>query len=77
MPKAPEEVTEDAMDLLLHQRLALAGFLLENVNKASDPEAEAAWNSEIRDRIREVDESRVTGIAYADVMQEAERRLAP
>lgn len=42
-----------------------------------DPDAEAAWDSEIRDRIRAVDEGRVTGIAYEDVMREAERRLAP
>jgi hypothetical protein len=47
------------------------------VDAASDPDAEAAWDSEIRDRIREIDEGHVTGIAYVDVMQEAERRLAP
>ena len=77
MPKALEEVTKEAMDLPRQQRLALAGFLLESADTASDPDAEAAWDSEIRDRIREVDEGRVTGIAYADVMREAERRLAP
>lgn len=77
MPKALEEVTKEAMDLPPQQRLALAGFLLENVDAASDPDAEAAWDSEIRDRIREIDEGRVAGIGYADVMQEAERRLAP
>lgn len=77
MPKALEEVTKEAMDLPPRQRLALAGFLLESADAASDPDAEAAWDSEIRDRIREIDEGRVTGIAYADVMQEAERRLAP
>jgi hypothetical protein len=77
MPKALEEVTKEAMDLPPQQRLALAGFLLESADAASDPDAEAAWDSEIRDRIREVDEGRVTGIAYADVMREAERRLPP
>jgi Putative addiction module component len=77
MPKALEEVTKEAMDLPPRQRLALASFLLESADAASDPGAEAAWDTEIRDRIREVDESRVTGIAYVDVMREAERRLAP
>jgi hypothetical protein len=77
MPKALEEVIKEAMDLPPRQRLALASFLLESADAASDPDAETAWDSEIRDRIREVDEGRVTGIAYADVMQEAERRLAP
>lgn len=77
MPKALEEVTKEAMDLPPQQRLALADLLLENLHAASDPGAEAAWDSEIRERIREIDEGRVTGIGYADVMQEAERRLTP
>ena len=77
MPKALEEVTKDAMDLPPRQRLALAGFLLESADAAADPEAEAAWDSEIRDRIRAIDEGRVTGVAYEVVMRAAERRLAP
>ena len=77
MPKAFEEITKEAMDLPPHQRLALASFLLESADAAFDPDAEAAWDSEIGDRIRAVDEGRVTGIAYEDVMREAERRLAP
>lgn len=77
MPKALEELTKDAMDLPPRQRLALAGFLLESADSAVDPEAEGAWDSEIRDRLRAVDGGRVIGIAYADVMREAEKRLAP
>lgn len=77
MAKALEEVTKEAMDLPPRERLALASFLLESAEAASDPDAETAWNSEIRDRIREIDEGRVTGIAYADVMREVERRLVP
>ena len=65
------------MDLPPRQKLALAGLLLESADAAADHEADAAWDSEIRDRIRAVDEGRVTGVAYEDVMREAERRLAP
>jgi hypothetical protein len=77
MPKALEEVCKEAMDLLPRERLALAGFLLESADTAPDPDADAAWDSEIRDRIREIDEGRVTGAAYTDVMRDAERRFAP
>ena len=77
MPKALEEVTKEAMDLPPRQRLALAEFLLQSADAAVDPEAEAAWDSEIRDRIRAIDEGRVTGVSYQDVMKAAERRLAP
>ena len=77
MPKALAEVTKEAMDLPPRERLALASFLLESADAASDPEAEAAWESEIRDRIRAIDDGRVAGIAYPDVMREADRRLTP
>lgn len=77
MPKALEEVTKEAMDLSPRERLTLASFLLESTDAASDPGAEAAWESEIGDRIRAIDEGSAAGIAYTDVMQEAERRLTP
>lgn len=77
MPKALEEVTKEAMDLPPRERLALASFLLESADEGCDPDAETAWDSEIRDRIRTIDEGRVIGIPSAEVMREAERRLAP
>ncbi len=72
-----EQVTKEAMELPNHQKLALAEFLLESVESAMDPETEAAWDSEIRDRILAIDEGRIDGISYADVMRAAEKRLVP
>jgi putative addiction module component (TIGR02574 family) len=77
MPKALEEVTKEAMDLPVRQRLALAELLLESADAVTDPDAEAAWDSELRDRIRAIDEGRVTGAPYEEVMRAAERLLAP
>ena len=77
MPTALEQVTKDAMDLPPRQKLALAEFLLESTEAAADPEAEAAWDTEIRDRIRAIDEGRVSGVAYEEVMRAAESRLVP
>jgi putative addiction module component (TIGR02574 family) len=77
MPKALEEVTKEALELPPRQRLALAGLLLESAEATADPEAESAWDAEIRDRIRTIDEGRVSGVAYEDVMRAAEGRLAP
>jgi hypothetical protein len=77
MPNALSEIAKEAMDLSSRQRLALAEFLLQSADAAVDPEAEAAWESEIRDRIRAIDEGRVAGVAYAEAMREAEKRLSP
>ena len=77
MPKALDEVTRDVLELPLRQRLTLAEFLLESAEAAADPEAEAAWDAEIHDRIRAIDEGHVAGIPYEEVMRAAERRLSP
>ncbi len=77
MPTTLEQVTKEAMDLPPRQKLALAEFLLESAEAAADPEAEAAWDSEIRDRIRAIDEGRVAGVPYEEVMRLAEERLVP
>jgi putative addiction module component (TIGR02574 family) len=77
MPKALEEVTKDALELPARQRLALAEFLLESAEVIADGDAETAWDAEIRDRIRAIDEGRVSGVAYEEVMRMAEKRLAP
>lgn len=71
------QITKEAMDLPPREKLALAEFLIESVDAAADPEAEAVWDSEIRDRIRAIDEGRVVGVSYEDVMRSAERRLVP
>ena len=71
MPTTLEQVTKEAMDLPPRQKLALAEFLLESAEASADPEAEAAWDSEIRDRIRAIDEGRVAGVSYEDVMRSA------
>ncbi|MEI9894977.1 MAG: DUF4926 domain-containing protein [Chthoniobacter sp.] len=36
-----------------------------------------AWDAEVCDRIRAIDEGRVAGVAYEEVMRAAEKRLAP
>jgi putative addiction module component (TIGR02574 family) len=77
MATALEQVTKDAMDLPPRQRLALAEFLMESAEADADPEAEAAWDSEICDRIRAIDAGRVTGVSYEAVMRAAEQRLMP
>lgn len=77
MPATFEQLTKEAMDLSPRQKLALAEFLLESADAAADPEAEAAWDAEIRDRIQAIDEGRVVGVPYEDVIRSAEARLVP
>lgn len=75
MPRALEEVSKEAMDLPVSQRLALAGLLLESAASPGDSDADALWDLEIRDRIRFIDEGQVMGVASEEVMRAAEKRL--
>ena len=50
---------------------------MESAGAGADPEAEAAWESELHDRIRAIDTGRITGVSYEAVMHAAEQRLMP
>ncbi len=76
MSETFEQVTKEAMQLGRRQRLALAGFLLELEAATDDAGVDAAWEEEIRARIRAVDSGAAVGIPYEDVLREAEKRLA-
>lgn len=76
MPKTLDEVAKDVMELPLPDRLALAEAIFDGVDLVSEAEAEAAWSEEIRERIRAIDEGRVVGIPYEEVMREAKQWLS-
>ncbi|PYL09084.1 MAG: antitoxin [Verrucomicrobia bacterium] len=54
---------------------ALTELLLGSADAVAEPEAETSWDAEIRDRVKAIDEGRVTGVAYQDVRQAAQKRL--
>jgi putative addiction module component (TIGR02574 family) len=76
MPRAFAEISREASELPREQRLALAEFLLELDEPAAGPEVEAAWEEEIQNRIRAIEEGSARGIPYEQVMREAQGRLA-
>ena len=77
MSTALEKVTREAIDLPRHQRLALARFLIEMDDPAADEDVEQAWDAEISERVRAVQEGRTDGIPYEQVLARVDRRLGP
>ena len=69
-----EELTKEAVNLPVAQRLALARALLESEPNGTAAETEQSWDAEIRSRIKAVDEGRVPGIAYEDLRREMNSR---
>jgi hypothetical protein len=70
--KALEELVQEALTLARSERMALAAFLLELDDTGGEEEVEAAYEQEIRARIRAVDDGTATGISHEDVMRKAE-----
>jgi len=77
MSNALERVTREAVRLPRHQRLALARFLIELDDPASEEDVDRAWEAEIAERVRAVEEGRTEGIPYEQVLARIDKTLAP
>ena len=64
---AEDRIIREVLELSPEARAALAGALLASLESAPDPDAEAAWETEIRARIDELDEGRVQTVPWSEV----------
>ena len=71
-----EDVTREAVGLPRHQRLSLARLLIELDDPGAETDVEAAWVTEIQARVQAVNEGRIEGIPYEQVLARIDGRLA-
>ena len=69
-----DELSKKAKELAVEERAQLAQELLESVDQESDPEVQAAWETEIASRIAKYERGEAKLIPAAEVF-EAARRL--
>jgi len=75
MQRNIEEITKELISLPKRERLEIIRFLLFLDNRSLDSNIELAWDNEITDRIRAVDEGKAIGIDYDKAMKEIEQRF--
>jgi putative addiction module component len=75
MSKAFDEIAKEAIELSREQRNNLVSLLLQLNEDSPDEGVNAAWEREIMERIRAVDDGELEGISFEDVMRDAEGRL--
>jgi hypothetical protein len=68
-----DELARKAQALDVEERARLAQELLESVERDSDPEVQAAWETEIADRIAKYERGDARLILAADVFAAARR----
>ena len=61
-----KKLLEEALRLPPEARGALAGQLLDSLDKDIDPDAEDAWEVEISKRLREIDSGAVNTIPWSE-----------
>jgi putative addiction module component (TIGR02574 family) len=66
-----KQLLAEALRLSDEERAALAGELIQSLDRDVDPDAEAAWSAEIRARLDRLD----AGIATTIPWSEARRRI--
>ena len=76
MAIAPNTIEEKVLNWPAARRIKLAEKLMASVEGFATPEIEAAWNTEIESRVREIRQGRAKAIPAEEVMKEA-RRLSP
>jgi putative addiction module component (TIGR02574 family) len=74
MKRAAEDVLKDALELPLEARAALVDSLLDSLDTAVDPDAEALWQAEILRRAREIDEGSVQLVPWSELRSRLIRR---
>jgi hypothetical protein len=62
----PDQLFAEALRLPEAERSALAARLIESLESTADPDAEPAWDEEIRQRLRELDSGSVRQVPWAE-----------
>lgn len=76
MQRNIEDLTTELIRLSKRERLEIVRFLLSLDSRSLDPDdIDSAWEKEITDRVRAVDEGTAIGIDYDKAMQKIEKRF--
>jgi putative addiction module component (TIGR02574 family) len=70
-----EDIAKEIVELPRHQRLTLVRLLLDLDQPGTSNEVDAAWDEEIRARVRAIDDGRAVGIPYDQIRKEMAKRF--
>jgi len=76
MTKTLQKIAHDVLDLPRSQQFALAQFLLSLEDGTDQVQVDAAWDAEIRARLKAFDDGRVEAFPFEDVRQSMNLRFA-
>lgn len=72
-----KQLLVEALRLSDEERAALAGELIQSLEREIDPDAEAAWSEEIRARLERLDAGTASTIPWADARRRIHAAASP
>ena len=75
MGRSVQEIFQEAAELPDRDRAELAGMLIESLDGEPDPDAEAAWAEEIKERVRQVRTGELQSTPWEQVFGADERAV--
>jgi putative addiction module component (TIGR02574 family) len=75
MPTTLETITQEVLELPNNQRLALARIILDLDGGPPDAGVEAAWDEEIRARLKAYDEGKLETVSWEEFREEMKDRF--
>ena len=75
MTQRTRELLQKALALTEEERAELAGFLMESLDSAVDGDAESAWQTEIAQRLADLDSGRARTIGWQELESQLPARL--
>lgn len=75
MPPSIETLERKVLTLPPSSRVKLAERILESVDDFTDPDVAAAWDAEIKRRLKEIKDGKVRAIPAAEVFAKVRRAL--
>ena len=76
MTQALQKIAHNVLELPRSQQFALVQFLLSFEDGADTAQADAAWDTEIRARLKAFDEGRVEAAPFEEIRQSMNLRFA-
>ena len=74
MSEAAEKLRTELANLTIDDRVELAHFLINSLDRGSDTGAEEAWDAELARRVEEVNTGRATGEPAEKVFSELRQK---
>ena len=75
MTQRTRELLQQALALTEEERAELAGFLMESLDSAVDGDAESAWQTEIAQRLADLDSGKARTIGWQELESQLTARL--